>query len=85
MSEIPEIRGQRQHAVMIDDAQFYGATFGEILENGRVLAQQLSEGSIPAGTQREDWDIVCGVAVYKPYVPLFVTSSPANDHDQKVE
>lgn len=48
-------------------------TIDELIENGRKVAEQISSGTYPEGTEKADWMIVNGVAVYTPYVPLYQT------------
>lgn len=60
-----------------DSDNLAGCTIVQYVENGRQVADQISSGTYPAGTSETDWMIVGGVAVYKPYVPLYVTGPVA--------
>lgn len=50
-----------------------GYTLSEMIEGGRLVAKDLNEGKIPAGTTLQDWEIIGDIAVYKPYIPLYTS------------
>ena len=59
-----------------------GHTFDELLENNRILANEIKKGNFPIeGTTEKDYLIIGDFAVYTPYIPLYITPSITDKED----
>ena len=64
----------------VEEMKMTGYTFNEMMEGGRIAKRMLDEGKVPIeGTTKEDYMIVGDIAIYTPYIPLYITGDTKNE------